>query len=53
MTKFIRNDKVPDYHDMLSHIFKEMNDIRDSSGMILTLDFGMSYNHQVATILVI
>ena len=26
----IRNDKIQKYHDMMSYIFKEMEDIRES-----------------------
>ena len=37
---YIRNNKLQDYHDMMSQIFKEMKNIRDSGGLKLTLDFG-------------
>ena len=37
---FVKTDRVQDYHDMLSLVFKEMHHIRQSSGIRLTLDFG-------------
>ena len=37
----------------ISHMFKEMKDIRDSGGMSLTLDFGMYCKNKVIYILVI
>ncbi len=36
---YVRNDKLQDYHDTMSHIFKEMKYIRDSGGLKHTLDF--------------
>ena len=50
---YVRNDKLQDYHDMMSQIFKEMKDIRDSGGLKLTLDFGEHGRHDVIAIPVI
>ena len=50
---YIRNDKAQDYHNILSHAFKEMKDIRDSGDMALTLYFGMYCKHEMIDIPVI
>ena len=50
---YIKTDRVQDYHDMMSCIFKEMRDIRDTGGIQLTLDFGNNNVHDVTAIPVI
>ena len=36
---YIRDEKAQDYHDMMSHIFKEFKQIYDCGGMKVNLDF--------------
>ena len=50
---YVKNDKLQDYHDMMTEIFAEMKDIRDSGGLKLTLDFGSHGVHDVIAIPVI
>jgi hypothetical protein len=50
---YSRNDVAQDYHDMMSHIFKEMKQIRDNGGIKLILDFGKDKKHEVIAIPVI
>jgi hypothetical protein len=52
-TNYQRNDVAQDYHDMMSHIFKEMKEIRDKGGMKILLDFGNNKKHEVIAIPVI
>ena len=50
---YIRQEKLQDYHDMMSKIFQEMKDIRDCGGIKLTLNFGLHGKHDVIAIPVI
>ena len=50
---YVRNEKLQDYHDMMSKIFEEMKFIRDSGGIKLTLDFGKHGQHEVIALPVI
>ena len=36
---YVRDEKAQDYHDMMSHIFKEFKQIHDCGGMKVNLDF--------------
>ena len=51
--RYVRDDKVQDYHDMMSRIFKEMKDIYNGGGIKMTLDFGFGRKHEVIAIPVI
>ena len=53
LKNYVRNDKLQDYHDMMSKIFEEMKLIRDSGGIKLTLDFGKHGQHEVIALPVI
>ena len=50
---YVRQEKLQDYHDMMSEIFEEMKYIRDCGGIKLTLDFGKHGTHKVISIPVI
>ena len=50
---YVRNAKLQYYHDMMSRIFEEMNDLRKLGGLQLTLDFGEKGTHDVVAIPVI
>ena len=51
--KYISNDRAQDYHNMLSHIFKEMREIRTNGGIHINLDFGNDMKHYVIAIHII
>ena len=46
----IRQEKLQDYHDMMSKIFQEMKDIRNCGGIKLTLNFGIHGIHDIIAI---
>ena len=46
-------NRVQEYHDMMSCIFKEMRDIRETGGIQLILDYGNKKVHDVIAIPVI
>ena len=50
---YIRQEKLQDYHDMMSKISKEIKDIRDCGGIKLTLNFGIHGKHDIIAIPVI
>ena len=50
---YIRQEKLQDYHDMMSKIFQEMKDMRECGGIKLTLNFGIHGKHDVIAIPVI
>ena len=50
---YVRGERLQDYHDMMTQIFKEMKDIYDAGGIRLTLDFGKDRCYDVVAIPVI
>ena len=36
---YVREEKMQDYHDMVSHIFKELREIQEAGGILMDLDF--------------
>ena len=50
---YVRNDRLQDYHDMMSEIFKEMKAIHAAGGVHVTLDFGKDKKYEVLAIPVI
>lgn len=50
---YVRDDKAQDYHDMLSHIFKEFKEILDSGGLEIQLNFSTGQSHNVIVLPVI
>ena len=50
---YSKQEKLQDYHDMMSKIYLEMKQIRDSGGIKLTLNFGVDGKHEVIAIPVI
>ena len=49
-SSYVRDDKAQDYHNMLSHIFKDFKQLRDNGGISMTLDFGNNNKHDVVAI---
>ena len=50
---YCKQEKLQDYHDMMSKIYQEMKQIRDCGGIKLTLNFGNDGKHEVIAIPVI
>ena len=50
---YSKEQKLQDYHDMMSKIYLEMKQIRDCGGIKLTLNFGIHGNHTVIAVPVI
>ncbi len=50
---YSKQEKLQDYHDMMSKIYLEMKQIRDCGGIKLTLNFGNDGKHEVIAIPVI
>ena len=43
---YVREEKMQDYHDMVSHIFKELREIQEAGGILMDLDFGDGNVHK-------
>ena len=48
-----KQERLQDYHDMMSKVFQEMKQIRDCGGIKLILNFGVHGKHDVIAIYVI
>ena len=53
LKKYVRQERLQDYYDMMAKIFEEMKYIHDCGGIQLTLDFGKYGTQEVIAIPII